>query len=178
MIDIPGWFSEADIKTYHDLAINVPFAGKAIEIGVFAGRSAISIGKICQENKVIVYCVDDWSCLTEDDEMLKRANHPFVFETFLTNIREFGLSDTLVPITMKSFEAAKFFNRYTFDLVFIDGNHSYNSVLLDIHSWYHLVKIGGVIAGHDYDKPDVKKAVDHSFEVEVEGNIWIHKKLC
>jgi hypothetical protein len=36
------------------------------------------------------------------------------------------------------------------DFVYIDGNHSYGAVLADLQAWTPKVKIGGVIAGHDY----------------------------
>jgi len=49
-----------------------------------------------------------------------------------------------------------------FDLVFIDGNHQYNAVLMDIELYWPLIKSGGMMAGDDYDWPGVKKAV-HEF---------------
>ena len=52
------------------------------------------------------------------------------------------------------------------DFVYIDGNHKYDYVLLDMLLWSRKVRSGGMISGHDYltDKRpytrDVKKAVD------------------
>lgn len=50
-----------------------------------------------------------------------------------------------------------------FDVIFIDGNHYYDYVIIDLENSIPLVKNGGVIAVHDYGKDshrDVKIAVD------------------
>lgn len=52
-----------------------------------------------------------------------------------------------------------------FDYVFIDGDHSYDSVLADFENIYQYCGYGTIVAFHDYDNPDnntklVKKAVD------------------
>jgi predicted O-methyltransferase YrrM len=36
------------------------------------------------------------------------------------------------------------------DLLFIDGLHTYDQVLIDCHNYYSKVKPGGVFSGHDY----------------------------
>lgn len=36
------------------------------------------------------------------------------------------------------------------DFTYIDANHSYESVLDDLRAWSPKVKVGGIIAGHDY----------------------------
>ena len=57
-----------------------------------------------------------------------------------------------------SLEAAKKFEDETFDLIFIDADHQYQSVKDDINAWLPKVRKGGMISGHDYfksgDKPD------------------------
>jgi len=58
-------------------------------------------------------------------------------------------------------------NKY-FDFVYIDGDHSYESVNNDIKSWLPKIKSNGFIGGHDYAKewPEVKKAVNENFPKE------------
>lgn len=72
------------------------------------------------------------------------------------------------------------------DFIYIDGNHSYQGVFDDLCAWFKKVKIGGIIAGHDYNHPalpDIKKAVDEFFrrfgwEIHMEDNFvwWVEKK--
>lgn len=52
------------------------------------------------------------------------------------------------------------------DFVYIDGNHKYDWVMLDIIVWRRKVRPGGMVSGHDYctkgrrDTREIKKAVD------------------
>jgi len=64
-------------------------------------------------------------------------------------------------VRMSSLEAAKIFPKKYFDLVFIDADHTYESVTQDIEAWAPLIKEGGLITGHDYNRshPGVVKAV-------------------
>ena len=52
-------------------------------------------------------------------------------------------------IRKSSSDAAKEFEQESVDLVFIDANHSYESVKNDIVLWLPKVK-RGVLSGHDY----------------------------
>ncbi|MEM4258240.1 MAG: class I SAM-dependent methyltransferase [Candidatus Thermoplasmatota archaeon] len=45
------------------------------------------------------------------------------------------------------------------DFVYIDGNHLYDYVLKDLELYYPKVKPGGVLCGHDFNHPDVARAV-------------------
>ena len=65
-----------------------------------------------------------------------------------------------------SVNASRLFADNSLDVVFIDANHSYETVLEDIKVWYPKVRKGGVISGHDYEHPSfggVKMAVDEFF---------------
>lgn len=58
------------------------------------------------------------------------------------------------------------FDDESFDIVFIDGDHSRAACEADIVAWLPKVRRGGVICGHDYGHPKlpgVKEAVDTFF---------------
>ena len=55
------------------------------------------------------------------------------------------------------------FEDHSFDVVFIDADHEYEPVKLELDKCYPLVKPGGLLSGHDYNHsgfPGVTKAVD------------------
>jgi predicted O-methyltransferase YrrM len=55
------------------------------------------------------------------------------------------------------------------DMVYVDGSHIFKEVKEDIEVWLPLIKPGGIICFHDYDKsicPGVKPAVDYYFDVQ------------
>lgn len=72
-----------------------------------------------------------------------------------------------------------------FDMVFIDGDHSYKATSEDIEAWWPKLAGGGWLGGHDYrtDKNfGVIQAVnefaeENDLELELGGNYtwWIHK---
>ena len=51
---------------------------------------------------------------------------------------------------LPSADAARGFTDRFFDWVYIDGDHFYEAVKLDLESWERAVKPGGIIAGDDY----------------------------
>ena len=66
-------------------------------------------------------------------------------------------------------------------MIFLDADHSYEAVRLDIETWLPKVKKNGILAGHDYINllhPGVKRAVDDIFEgdIQIDGSSWIYNK--
>lgn len=83
-------------------------------------------------------------------------------------------------------DRAKFIRDYThkaclkvedesLDFVFIDADHSFNSVNRDIKDWLPKLKSNGFIFGHDINWPSVKKAVELNFGqnyLKENDNLW------
>lgn len=126
--EIPGW-SDDILPYYEQIVQKIPNGSKILEMGVYDGRSALYMIEEIEKSKkdISFYCIDIAVC----PHCLK--GH-----------------DKLTFIQKSSEIAAKDFQDQSLDLVFIDGNHSYESVKLDISSWFPKVKFGGIIAGHDY----------------------------
>jgi len=47
-----------------------------------------------------------------------------------------------------------------YDLIFLDGDHTFEMVRKELSGFWTKVNEGGILAGDDYDWPEVKKAVD------------------
>jgi hypothetical protein len=61
-------------------------------------------------------------------------------------------------------------------VLFIDGNHSYESVLLDLKNFIPKVKPGGLIIGDDFNEEGVKKAiVEYAAQTGIEYGIDVGK---
>ena len=68
-------------------------------------------------------------------------------------------------------DAARSFPDGILDFVYIDGEHAYDFVMLDIILWTRKVKPGGIVSGHDYDKFGVESAVRNYVKIhELEFN--------
>lgn len=74
----------------------------------------------------------------------------------LPNLKKFTdkFSLIIVPSPMSAKEVKE-----SLDFVYIDGDHSYEAVKKDLEAWYPKVKSGGMFCGHDYNYPDVERAV-------------------
>lgn len=85
-------------------------------------------------------------------------------------------------LRLTSVQAAEELGNKEFDLVFIDAVHKYDSVVEDIRAWYPLVRVGGVIGGHDYYSrrfPGVTHGVNESFSsgvLRLLSTIWVKMK--
>lgn len=56
-----------------------------------------------------------------------------------------------------SLDVLKQFEENSLDFVYIDGNHDFPNFINDLHQWSKKVRIGGIVAGHDYAYYSYKK---------------------
>ena len=70
----------------------------------------------------------------------------------------------------------------TIDFLFIDDDHNYEHVCMELKLWMPKIKKGGIIAGHDYMVRNkdfgVKQAVDEFFgkeNVTISETSWVVK---
>ncbi len=129
--------------------------GKSVlEIGAAHGYSAI----IMAQHAVSVFSVDD-HCGTSwlgDTRAIMQSNLA-LFKIYNVQICAQSDRDALPNLARVGFE---------FDLIFIDGDGEFDSVLFDLEMALFLLKVGGTIAVHDYDHPlypDKRKACDKIF---------------
>lgn len=133
---VPGWESEDEQKLLQELAREVPKGGVIVEIGSEYGMSA-SIFASSSEKDVVVYAIDPQENWEPFRSNLKEANIP---------------AKSVVIIPTNSKDAFKLFREETkkgADLVFIDGDHTFEGVQLDIDVWAPIVKKDGRLVFHD-----------------------------
>jgi predicted O-methyltransferase YrrM len=69
------------------------------------------------------------------------------------------------------------------DLIFIDALHDYEHVKQDIALWWPKVRVGGILAGHDFNHkwPGCERAVAESFDLMQVGvapdSVWFVMKV-
>jgi len=145
-----------------------------IEIGTWKGLSANKIAKLCKsKNKEArIVCVDTFLGSPEhmDGEWassgLDRVNGiPCLFETFRNNTKILQNHDMIYPFPISSMEAAHFMlkKQVNFDIIFIDGSHEYESVLMDITLFWKILKKGGIMILDDAQWVGVKRAISEFF---------------
>lgn len=116
---------------------------KGAEIGVAGG---IHSEILCQEIKNCeLLCVDTWD--TSWSKKLERPAHK----------RLEPYNATLVK--RSSMEAARDVLDESLDFVYIDAAHDFDNVMMDLIVWSGKVRSGGIVSGHDYDRPHRKGVV-------------------
>jgi predicted O-methyltransferase YrrM len=166
---IAGWSSDI-LPWYAKQAELLPDGARVVEVGVYHGRSILFLAEALTElgkTACLLYAVDSWAWREEDWEIF--AAHRGVTEG----------GHMIIPVRGRSVDmASRFGGRSDNDLVFIDGEHDYESVSADIAAWRRVVKPGGIMAGHDYvhvgDHAGVGRAVDEAYPagVTVEDTVW------
>lgn len=137
---------------------------RGAEIGVAFGGHAQAI--IEQGGVEKLYAVDSYRHRPEYDDPMNLPQPVFDRLYKRTGERLSGLSGSCVQIRLDSVQAAEQINE-PLDFVYIDGDHSYQGIREDLEAWFPKVRVGGIIAGHDYGQPafpGVKAVVDAFFD--------------
>lgn len=136
------------------------------EIGSYVGDST----EIFAKNFATVYSVDPWQNGYDDSDP---SSYNIPMERIEAQFDELlPKYPNIIKHKMTSVEGARLFEDASLDFVYIDGNHIYEFVKMDIDAWLPKVKPGCWIGGHDYQHkwaPGVKPAV-----LEKLGGIDMH----
>ena len=149
-----GWMTPDELEWLRAAAAEM---GSAAEVGSLRGRSAFALLTGCPGP---VYCVDAWS---------DPGDH--AYRGFMEACGHFPNLHAIRGLSPAAAELVP-----DVDMVFIDADHSYESVRADITAW--LPKARRLICGHDYSDPadyteqsggypGVKRAVDEAFSDRV-----------
>jgi len=155
-LQIQGWMEVNELMW---LAIQASRSKRICEVGSWKGRSTRALA---DSTSGTVLAVDTWEGTSGEDNA--KTNDPAaLFQEFLDNMQ--GLPEGRLRVRKDtSLNAAAWCaeNREQFDLIFIDADHSYESVKADILAWFPLLAEGGILCGHDYTWkwPSVVKAVN------------------
>jgi len=97
-----------------------------------------------------LYLVDVWQTIKGQagDASSPQSWHDFNLESTKRLMKRHG--EKAVFMRGTSVEMARKIESDSLDFIYIDSDHSYDGVRADLYAWFHKVKTGGVIAGHDY----------------------------
>ena len=163
---------EYELEWLHETAKRM---NSIVEIGSWKGRSTFALLSGCPG---IVYAIDHFRGDSDSiiqQGMVKRED---VYQTFMQNVGHF---QNLRVLKMDSIHAVKVFSGEIevfprmIDMVFIDGEHSYESVKPDLEAW--LPKAKKLICGHDWEPASMyeglRRAVHEKLgEVQSFRSIW------
>lgn len=145
-----GAFSSYDMELFVPEVKKIPKGGLYVEIGVDRGKSLCTAFLSNEEIDLVGIDIVDHPERQKWSDLLDKSRRI----TFIHG-------DSLTVVCYFSYEI---------DLLFVDGDHSYDQVSREIEAWGKLIKPGGVILFHDCDvsSPGVLKAVTEKFGKKVE----------
>lgn len=167
-LSIGGWMSEPELLWLATQARSHKFI---VEFGSLHGRSTRAMA---DNNDGKIWAVDPWAgdYYQEDGNTIPIST--YVMPYFIQNLKDHIDTGHVIPVRQFSYY---FSSHCIMDMVFIDGDHRYETVVRDIKKADELLRKGGLICGHDYGHPNwpgVKQAVDELVgPVSIENStIW------
>ena len=131
------------------------------EIGV--DKCEFSVHLLNRSQLQLLNCIDTW----QDDFGSDHRPDYFDkdgnvrFEEAQANINQRERGDVNL-IRLTSVEAATLMDHESLDFAYIDGDHSLEGIYADLKAWAPKVRVGGIVAGHDY-KDGPKSGINDYF---------------
>ncbi len=155
--EVKGFLAEEEGLRLFELALEACLLGPCLEIGSFCGKSTIYLGIACKIKGRTLFTVDHHRGSEEQqpgqlyfDSDLFDSKTGLIdsYQYFRATIQKAELEEVVVSMITRSHVAAKDWAT-PLGLVFIDGGHSYESVLTDYECWCPHLLPGGFLVFHD-----------------------------
>jgi hypothetical protein len=172
-----NWF---DYQELYSMMVKIfPEKSHFVEVGSWKGMSStfMAVEIINSEKDIKFDCVDLFEYVESQNDISKDMCEN-LYDIFLKNIEP--VKHIINPIKDYSLKASKLYENESVDFIFIGASHDYDNVIKDLYAWFPKLKIGGIIAGHDYGCEGVNKAVNEFFSdkgIFPFGSCWMHKNL-
>jgi predicted O-methyltransferase YrrM len=189
---VEGWTDQQQLRHLMAEVRSLSDHSFAVEIGVWKGRSALAMADACRGTSKKVFAIDPWEDYTQGGMKVSSRLKEWgvdtfedVYESFRSNVEKLGLEQWIVPVRLSSQQAAKTWSHGPISLIFIDGNHDFEALLLDLEVWFPVVRNHGLVCGDDWDWDTVKAAVLDFLARHPECRLtrpcsrtWAFEKIC
>lgn len=153
--NIPTWLMAFQKQSY-----NKKTELNCMEIGSWQGQSAVFL--LSYFEKANMTCVDTWAG-ADEHKAYQESNYEIlskVEKVFDANLSEYGDRHTKYRGT-----SYQYFNDYfeieKFDLIYIDGSHHSDDVMVDAIKSFEMLKVGGLMIFDDYFWQYYSRAIDN-----------------
>jgi hypothetical protein len=187
--DLQGW---AGNHPSLGMLASQPGAKIVVDVGVWKGQSTINMAGAMKAAGIdgCIVAVDTFLGSPEHwwmggDLFNRVMGRPDIYDRFLRNVYDAGLTDYVVPMPQTSVTAAYVLKRHNITpaVVHVDAAHEYADVIRDVENYWEILSVGGYMIGDDYDHvwPGVVRAAgEFSARVNRPLNIqppkWILQK--
>jgi predicted O-methyltransferase YrrM len=165
-LKVQGWMDEHDLRW---LAEEASKHSRIVEVGCWRGRSTTCLA---DNTPGVVYAIDHW----RGSEEHQPVDAERLYEMFREQMASYITAGKVVTFRADSTLAAANFaaNCETFDMIFVDASHDYESFCADVRAWRPLVRPGGLFCGHDAGHPPIVRALAELLpESHNENSMWV-----
>lgn len=181
--NIDGWLLLIEAIELFDLSNSIESVRPIIcEIGSWKGKSSYVLASAIKDKRGVVYSIDPFN--GDGDVASKDTYHREIeklgvtlLENFKNTIDTYGLRKIVSIIPLISRDARSNFKEQRIDLLFIDGNHEYESVKMDYDLWTPLIPTGGRIVLHDVKAVHVDGPRRVYEELILNNPIWKDQRI-
>jgi predicted O-methyltransferase YrrM len=177
-----GWMQPRFQQTFQEILQIIKHPDiKIVEVGSWLGLSTrIMATELKKLGYGCLIAVDTW---LGSPEHYETYNLDELFQKFISNTKQAGLEEYILPFRTSSCQAAQFMinKQIEVDVIYIDAAHEYEPVKLDIELYWKILKPGGFMLFDDYAWPGVIKAVDehcllHNLQLSTHGALALVQK--
>jgi predicted O-methyltransferase YrrM len=144
-----GWFHHGekilDLVDQHRPLVTV-------ELGTWKGASAIALARLVRTWGGVIYCIDTWAGQVNGSKAGTIPGKPAMLVECATNLLAAGVAPAVRLIPTRTDAAASLWS-IPIDFLYVDADHAKPSVRSDLDLWWPHLKVGGLVAGDDYDNP-------------------------
>lgn len=179
---IDGWLSVDEAITLFELAKSLPETDpRAVEIGSWQGKSTVCIAQGLRDKPgAQLTCIDPFDASGDAeskdayDGRAQALNGP-LRRAFEANLAAASVRDVVDVRAGFSHDHVDAIDE-SIDLLFLDGDHSYDAIKRDFVEWSPKVKSGGYLAMHDVVHP-VHEGPRRVVEELIQGDPqWIEQR--
>lgn len=144
-----NYITHSEIDLIKTVVKSLPDIPMVVNIGAGAGTSGLAIMEARED--ILLATIDitlessPFGCLVAETDELTKAGILPIPEGDIRGYRQYHGD---------SKEVGEYWEHGKVDFVFVDGDHSEEGAFGDIEIWLKNIKVGGVIAVHDYKKVD------------------------
>ena len=148
---IPALLTPYEKQTLYRLAQRIPDKGIIAEIGSFKGGSTACLGAGSSAKHAQIHCIDTFMAENVtgsegQDTLTQFQNNTAPYSTMITIHRGFSYDvHDEVPSMI--------------DLLFVDGDHSYDGVTTDLRLYVPKMRDGAILIMHDSAHPPIQRAI-------------------
>jgi len=151
---------EAMLERVEPLLARLAVGGTVVEVGVYQGLMGEHILKTRPD--VTWWGVDPWRAQEDQPGSYVASKDPHARLTqsqqdmncqrARDRVARFGVRASIYRLP--SVDVAPLLPDASLDMVFLDGDHSYDGVIADLVAWWPKIKLGGWLGGHDWSNPN------------------------